>query len=101
MDFSCVVLAGGREPVQWEMYPHHRFLATNGALNCCDNGGCWKSRCQLVGDGDGKDTENTCVHPVDINPELRIPKCMDMIKPLDVIRAIESYYIGGVLEYNK
>lgn len=97
----CVVLAGGREPVQWEAYPHHRFLAVNGAMKCCDNGGCWKSRCQLVGDGDKKDTEDTCLNPVQITKDLRIPKCLDMIKSDDVIRAIEQYYEGGVLEYNK
>jgi len=98
----CVVIAGGREPVQWEAYPHHRFLAVNGALRCCDNGGCWKSRCQLVGDGDEKDKKDVCLKPVDIrtNPVIRIPKCMDMIKAEDVIRAIQTYYTGGVLKFN-
>lgn len=96
---ACVVVAGGREPAQWEAYPHHRYLSNNGALPCCENGGCWKSRCQLVGDGDNKDKQNLCVYPVQITPTLRIPKCMDMIKPIDVIRAIESYYEGGSLEY--
>jgi hypothetical protein len=28
----CVVIAGGREPNQWEAYPHHQFLHTNGVL---------------------------------------------------------------------
>jgi len=97
-----VVIAGGREPVQWEMYPHHRYLAVNGAMTCCDNGGCWKSRCQLVGDGDKKDTEELCLHPVNLRtkPPIRIPKCMDMIKSEDVIRAIRTYYTGGVLKFN-
>ena len=36
----CVVVAGGREPSQWEAYPHHQYIHTNGALPCCDNGGC-------------------------------------------------------------
>ena len=93
------MVAGGREPVQWEAYPHHRFLSVNGAMLCCDNGGCWKSRCQLVGDGDEKDIENICLYPVDVNKNLRIPKCMDMIKSDDVIRAIKTYYTGGVLKY--
>ena len=96
----AVVIAGGREPVQWEAYPHHRFLAVNGAMKCCDNGGCWMSRCQLMGDGDEKDTKDVCLNPVQLNPELRIPKCMDIIKSEDVIRAIQLYYTGGVLEYN-
>lgn len=98
----CVVIAGGREPSQWEKYPHHRFLETNGCLNCCGNGGCWKSRCQTVDDSDDKnEPKNLCIYPVTIpNMNLSIPKCMDMIKPKDVIRAIEMYYEGGVLSYS-
>lgn len=87
---ACVVIAGGREPSQWEAYPHHQFLHTNGALPCCDQGGCWKSRCQPVGDGDAKDSD-LCVAPVSIRDDLRIPQCMHMIAPQDVIRAIEKY----------
>jgi len=97
---ACVVISGGREPVQWEAYPHHRFLAVNGSIDCCDNGGCWKSRCQKVGDGDDKDEKNLCEHPVRINKDLVIPKCMDMIKAEDVIRAVELYYEGGMLKYD-
>ncbi|MEI9894677.1 MAG: ADP-heptose--LPS heptosyltransferase [Chthoniobacter sp.] len=33
---ACVVVAGGREPAQWEAYPHHQFIHLNGALFCCD-----------------------------------------------------------------
>ena len=62
---ACVVVAGGREPPQWEAYPHHQFISNNGALSCCDNGGCWKARCQRVGDGDRKDAD-LCVFPVPI-----------------------------------
>jgi len=98
----CVVISGGREPSQWEKYPHHRFLETNGAIDCCNDGGCWKSRCQKVGDGDDKDEKNMCIYPIKLkNRNLSIPKCMNMIKPADVIRAIEMYYEGGVLKYNK
>lgn len=107
----CVVLAGGREPAQWEAYPHHRFLSLNGALPCCDNGGCWKSRCVKVGDGDEKDQKDLCLFPEEVDfkfkspfeieeKNLVIPKCLNMIKAEDVIKAIESYYIGGVLEYD-
>ena len=96
---ACVVVAGGREPPHWEAYPHHQFISTNGALWCCDNGGCWKSRCQLVGDGDSKD-QNVCEFPVQVSPNLRIPKCMDMITAEDVIRRIELYYEGRALQYN-
>src|SRR5207244_10704494 len=58
----CVVVAGGREPPHWEAYPHHQFIHTVGALWCCDNGGCWKSRTVPLGDGDEKDRpESLCV----------------------------------------
>ena len=93
----CVVIAGGREPAHWEAYPNHQFISTNGAIPCCASGGCWKSRCQLVGDGDPKDTRELCDNPVQIRDDLRIPKCMDMITPHDVIRRIELYYSGGIM----
>lgn len=92
---ACVVVAGGREPAQWEAYPHHQFIHTNGALPCCDNGGCWKSRVIPLGDGDEKDSpENLCV---DVKGNL--PHCMDMISEDEVIRRIELYYQGGSLKY--
>jgi ADP-heptose:LPS heptosyltransferase len=89
---ACVVVAGGREPPHWEAYPHHQFIHTNGALLCCDNGGCWTSRCQKIGDGDAKDYVNTCKLPVMVGPDLLIPRCMDMITVDEVIRRINLYY---------
>ncbi|MES2790052.1 MAG: glycosyltransferase family 9 protein [Planctomycetota bacterium] len=97
----CVVVAGGREPAHWEAYTQHQFLSVNGALPCCQEGGCWKSRCQLVGDGDAKDRNDVCSSPVQLTLELRIPQCMDMIQATDVIRRIELYYSGGVLQYGQ
>ena len=61
--------------------------------------GCWKARCQPVGDGDPKDTD-LCLLPVEVSPDLRIAKCMHLITPEDVIRCIEIYYAGGALHYN-
>lgn len=95
---ACVVVAGGREPAQWETYPHHQYIHTNGALVCCDDGGCWKSRCQPIGDGDAKDND-LCLFPVTVNTGLVIPKCLALITADDVIRRIELYYEGGGLEY--
>ena len=103
----CVVIAGAREPTHWEAYPTHRFLSTQGALPCCNPSACWKSRCTPVGDKDGKDAD-PCTNYVEYDaprcetarqqPEkIRIPKCIDMISADDVIRAIDSYYTGGVL----
>jgi ADP-heptose:LPS heptosyltransferase len=93
---ACVVVAGGREGTHWESYPHHRFLHTIGALPCCAHGGCWKSRCQTVGDGDPKDTENLCVAPVQIKKDLKIPKCMDLITPQQVVDNINMYLSNGL-----
>jgi len=95
---ACVVIAGGREPTQWEAYPHHQYLHTCGALYCCDHGGCWKSRCQPMRDGKRKDKDrHRCVAPVQVSDDLRIPRCMDLIKPADVERAVRLYYDGGAL----
>ncbi len=83
----CVVIAGGREPPHWEAYPTHAFLHTVGMLPCCSTGGRWRSRTKALGDGDEKDkTENLCV---DVVGEL--PRCMAMVTPEDVSRAIERY----------
>ncbi len=91
----CVVVAGGREPTHWEAYPHHQFIHTLGALRCCDNGGCWRSRTVPLGDGDEKDRpENCCVDVVD-----DLPRCMDMITPDEVIRRIAFYFTGGSVAY--
>ena len=81
---------GGREPSQWEAYPHHQFLHTNGCLPCCDNGGCWKSRVVPLGDGDSKDRD-LCEDPVVLRNGKSIPRCLDMISAADVIRSIERY----------
>ncbi len=91
----CVVVAGGREPPQWEAYPHHQFIHTIGALPCCDNGGCWKSRTVALGDGDPNDKpQSRCVSPVG-----DLPRCMDMISPEEVIARIERYFSGGAVRY--
>lgn len=92
---AAVIIAGGREPTQWEAYPHHQFLHTLGALPCCRNSACWKSRTLPLGDGDEQDDpRNLCV-----NVDGSLPRCMAMISPNDVIRRIEMYYEGGALEY--
>ncbi len=97
----CVVVAGGREPAQWEAYPHHQYIHTNGALRCCDNGGCWKSRVVPLGDGDEKD-KSLCVDVVELpNSEgVRfLPRCLDMISAEEVIRRVELYFAGGAVDF--
>lgn len=90
----AVIVAGGREPSQWEAYPHHQFIHTNGALKCCDNGGCWKSRTKPIGDGDSKDRpDQLCVDVVG-----DLPRCMDMIRASEVIQRIDRYFEGGAIQ---
>ncbi len=97
----CVCVAGGREGTRWELYPDHRFLYVNGAIPCAPYDGCWKSK--------PKDCENLV--PISrrdpamvsdlgrTNEHIeKVPLCMKMIRPEDVARAIELYYIGGVLK---
>ncbi len=119
----CVVVAGGREPSQWEAYPHHQYLHTNGALRCCDNGGCWKARVVPLGDGDKKDeAKNLCVDVVELATGRRqtgeawalenaqrstfnsqhspfLPRCLDLIGAEEVARRIELYFEGGAVSY--
>lgn len=90
---AAVIIAGGREPTHWEAYPHHQFIHTIGALWCCDNGGCWKSRTLPLGDGDEKDqAEHLCV-----NVTGQLPHCMHLITPEEVIQRVELYFQGGAL----
>ncbi len=87
---ACVVVAGGREPTQWEAYPHHQYLHTLGMLPCCDGGGCWRSRVVALGDGAEQDS-SLCLLPV-ASPSGRIlPACLNMITAEHVIDAIERY----------
>ncbi len=86
----CVVVAGGREPLNWEQYPHHQFMHTVGALWCCRDGGCWRSRTAPLGDGSENDrSDRLCVDVVG-----KLPRCMDLIEPAEVAQHIE-YYIAG------
>jgi len=94
-DRPCVVIAGGREPPQWEAYPTHQFLHTVGTLPCCATGGCWRARTLPLGDGDENDKENAlCLDVV-----RGLPRCMAMIQPGDVIRRIKLYFSRGKCRY--
>ncbi len=122
----CVVVAGGREPAQWEAYPHHQFIHMNGALRCCDLGGCWKARTVPLGDGDKQDEPvKLCTDVVHLrdpalsytrkfrepvppyaatdapgrNVEDFLPRCLDMITAEEVIRRISLYFDGGATRY--
>lgn len=88
-----VIIAGGREATHWEAYPHHQFIHTIGALPCCANGGCWRSRARALGDGALQDN-SLCVDIVGA-----LPRCMHMISEDEVIARIQRYFDGGALRY--
>lgn len=87
---ACIVIAGGREPNHWQQGPNQQFLHTCGILDCCDRGGCWKSRVVPLGDGDPKD-QDLCLYPVLLTSGQSIARCMDLIQADDVCRLITQY----------
>lgn len=92
----CIVIAGGREPSHWEAYTNHMYLHTCGKLDCCDNGGCWKSRTVPIGDGartedGGYQDDSVCCYPTKTEHGYIIPKCLEMIKTEDITRHIREY----------
>ena len=90
----CVVVAGGREPPNWEAYPTHQFIHAIGKLACCAEGGCWRSRSVPLGDGDEKDEpKHLCVDVVN-----NLPRCMHLITPDTVVESIERYLRGPPAE---
>jgi hypothetical protein len=76
-----VVVAAGKEGVRWHLYPHGRYIYTNGALACCKWDGCWKG---------GKNGE--CVDLV-----YGVPHCFRLVKPHMIADAVKMYYEGGIL----
>lgn len=95
---GCIVIAGGREPNHWQMGANQQFLHTCGMLDCCDYGGCWKSRIVPIEDGDDKD-KDLCYYPIKLPSGQHIAKCMDMIGVQEVCFLISKYMDN--LECNK
>ena len=81
-----IYLAGGREPVTFINYPKMHTLHTIGALPCCRDRACWKSRVVPLGDGDRKDNE-LCESPV-VGLKSPVARCMSMLEPEDVVRIV-------------
>ena len=98
-DKPCVSIYGGREPTSFTWYKGHQILHTNGALNCCDGGGCWQSRVVPMGSDPDKN-KRLCHNTITIDGKTT-QKCMDMITADDVIRGIERYYDGNIYSYMK
>lgn len=86
----CVVIAGSREPSQWEAYPTHRFLHNCGILSCSMKGACWKSRIEKLNDGRSQDN-SLCVKPIVTASGQKIPKCLDLITSQLVVDNINLY----------
>lgn len=78
----AVIISGGRESPSWFAYPGHHVFHTIGELDCCAEGGCWKSRIRPEEDGDDKDV-SLCMHP---RGEQGL--CMEMIDPALVAQTI-------------
>lgn len=89
----CVVVAGGREPLHWFSYPGHQVLHRVGALACCAETGCWKARTVPLGDRTPFDEAGSLC--VDVDAARGLPRCLSMIEPVEVVRAVECYLSGG------
>lgn len=90
LEKPAVVVAGGREPVQWNAYPRQQYVHIIGSLPCRSVQGhvghaCWRSRVVPLGDGSWYDGD-TCERPVD-----GLPQCMRMITPEHVAELVMRY----------
>jgi hypothetical protein len=111
LDIPCVCIAGGREHWWWEAYVNvsgvnnfgdycapvkvpHRYLHTQGLLDCCLDRGCWRNKILKK----QRDSRNSyCKYPVPDELEQIIPKCLHMISVEHVVEAVMSYYEDGTL----
>jgi len=111
LDKPCVVVAGGREHWWWEAYVNvqdietfgpyaqpvtvpHRYLHTQGLLDCCQARGCWKNK---VLHTQNDKNRSYCKQPTDDGYGQTIPECMRMITVDHVTEAVMSYYNDGTL----
>lgn len=112
-DKPCVVIAGGRESWWWEAYVNvqnvqqwgkfcapvrvpHRYLHTQGLLNCCKQRGCWKNKVTPAEMSKSKQAA-VCRNPVQDSIGYPFPQCLQMITPIHVANAVTSYYSDGTL----
>jgi len=93
----CVSIYGGREPTAFTAYCNHQILHTNGAFDCCSNGGCWHSRVIPLPTNPSRNVR-FCEHSINVEGRT-VPECMNAITSEDVIRAIEKYYDGNLYTY--
>lgn len=84
----AIVIAGAREPVSFTRYPGHAYLSTDGMLPCAVKA-CW--HCDI------KSCTNPVIRKNQHDADEIVPKCVDMITPQDVTRALRGFYAGGRL----
>jgi hypothetical protein len=72
-------------------------LHSIGRLPCCRREACWRSRVVKLEDESDKN-QSLCELPI-LGLERPVGKCMAIIKPQDVTRAVELCYEGGALVY--
>ena len=89
----AVVIAGGREPARFEMYPFHAFLHNQGAMSCEGKDMKGYDRSHTGVRACWKESADACP-----NLDNGFPKCMTMIESRHVIEAIQNYYEGGQLK---
>jgi ADP-heptose:LPS heptosyltransferase len=87
---GCVVIVGGRESPSLIQYPNHTLLHTIDQLSCCEKKGCWRYVCQET--HVRQMTRSRCDQPVQVTPQLKLPLCMETIKPAQVVEAILRYH---------
>jgi len=112
LDRPCVVVAGGREHWWWEAYVNsdketfgpeasgnvkvpHRYLHTQGLLDCCHDRGCWRNK---VTTQERDKHKSHCKYPEQDDLGQHIPRCLKMITVDMVVDAVLSYYRNGTLE---
>jgi hypothetical protein len=96
---AAIVISGGREAYQWFAYEGQHVLHVNGALPCCEVGGCGKTRCEVPHRLE-RNPEQLCEMPVQIGRGVVIPKCLDMITARTVIDRIKLHFDGGAYFYD-
>lgn len=113
-DKPCVVVAGGREEPSFVAYSNaykdafgprcapvkveHRFLHTVGVLSCCAESGCWKKRVVPLDfrDSTPRGRARLCLDVVEPASQA-LPRCLHLITPDHVVRAVLSYYEEGMI----
>lgn len=85
-----IVIASGMEPISWERYNNEFYFNKAASLTCGNQGkGCWKSH--LI----SENTNSLCSMPI-ITENYTQAKCMEIIKPQEIINIIENC-LSGIL----